>query len=172
MLAWHKLASGATATFTGFLLVIAAAFSWAVGNVLAKRAAGRADVDMLGLVVWSSLVAPLPLAVASFAFEGGAAVWDAVRRHDVAAVGVRAVHELFRHAVRARALERAAASLPDGGDRAVRAPDPHAGLASGALFLGERLAAAQFAGVALVLAGLAYNVFGARARMWLARSLD
>ena len=63
VLAWHKLAFGATATFAGFLLVIAAALSWAVGNISAKHAAGRRDVDMLGMVVWSSLAAPLPLAV-------------------------------------------------------------------------------------------------------------
>jgi O-acetylserine/cysteine efflux transporter len=49
---------------------------------------------------------------------------------------------------------------------------PVSGLVSGALFLGESLAPVQFAGVALVLAGLAWNVFGARARAWLAASFD
>jgi O-acetylserine/cysteine efflux transporter len=39
---------------------------------------------------------------------------------------------------------------------------PVSGLASGALFLGESLAPLQAAGVALVFAGLAINVFGAR----------
>ena len=65
VLAWHKLSLGATATLTGFMLVITAAISWAVANVIAKRAAGRADLDMLSLVVWSSIVAPLPLGFAS-----------------------------------------------------------------------------------------------------------
>jgi O-acetylserine/cysteine efflux transporter len=172
LLAWHKLATGATTTFTGFLLVIAAAFSWAVGNVLAKRAAGRADVDMLGLVVWSSLAAPLPLAVASFLFEGGAAVGDAVRGMTwqpwACVLFMSYFATLFGLARWNALLHR----YPT----AVIAPFalliPIAGLASGSLFLGERLAAAQFAGVALVLAGLAYNVFGAHARAWLARSLD
>lgn len=49
---------------------------------------------------------------------------------------------------------------------------PVAGLGSGALFLGESLASAQFAGVALVLAGLAWNIFGTQARAWLARAPD
>ena len=39
---------------------------------------------------------------------------------------------------------------------------PVSGLASGALFLGESLAAMQVAGVLLVLAGLVVNVYGAR----------
>ena len=46
------------------------------------------------------------------------------------------------------------------------------GLVSGALFLDEGLVAAQFAGVALVLAGLAWNVYGAQAREWIAEVFD
>src|SRR5439155_1250713 len=53
VLAAYKIASGASTTFVGFVLVIIAAFAWAVGNVIAKRAAGAHDDDMLALVVWS-----------------------------------------------------------------------------------------------------------------------
>jgi O-acetylserine/cysteine efflux transporter len=49
---------------------------------------------------------------------------------------------------------------------------PVTGLGSGAIFLGESLAPMQFAGTALVLAGLVWNIFGAQARTWLARTLD
>ena len=49
---------------------------------------------------------------------------------------------------------------------------PVSGLASGALFLGESLAPMQAAGVLLILAGLAVNVYGVRARDWLRRALD
>jgi O-acetylserine/cysteine efflux transporter len=49
---------------------------------------------------------------------------------------------------------------------------PVSGLASGAVFLGEGLAPLQFAGVAFVLAGLAWNVYSAQAQAWLARTLD
>ena len=41
---------------------------------------------------------------------------------------------------------------------------PVSGLASGAIFLREELAPLQWAGVGLVLVGLAENVFGARMR--------
>ena len=45
---------------------------------------------------------------------------------------------------------------------------PVSGLVSGALFLDESLAAMQFAGVLLVFAGLAVNVYGARMKAWMA----
>ncbi len=54
-------------TFIGFVLVIVAAFAWAVGNVIAKHAAGAHEPDMFALIVWSSLVPPLPLALLSYA---------------------------------------------------------------------------------------------------------
>ena len=49
---------------------------------------------------------------------------------------------------------------------------PVAGLVSGAIFLGEALAPLQFAGAALVLVGLSWNLYAAQAREWIARTLD
>jgi O-acetylserine/cysteine efflux transporter len=78
LLAAHKIETGASATFVGFVLVIASALGWATGNVVAKRAAGAHDDDMFALVVWSSLVPPLPLALLAYVFEGGSPVALAV----------------------------------------------------------------------------------------------
>ncbi len=127
---------------------------------------------MLGLVVWSSLAAPLPLAAASFLFEGGARVWEGIVHMPwqpwACVLFMSYFATLFGLATWNAMLHR----YPT----AVIAPFalliPVAGLGSGALFLGELLAPVQFAGVALVLAGLAYNVFGAQARAWLARAPD
>src|ERR1019366_6197136 len=74
----QKLIDGAQATLVGFVLVIVAAFAWGVGNVISKRAATRHEADMFSLVVWSSLIPPLPLALLSYFFEGGASAWAAV----------------------------------------------------------------------------------------------
>jgi len=172
VLAWQQLGAGATATFAGFMLVIASALSWSVGNIIAKQAAGRAEVDMLGLVVWSSLAAPLPLALASWVFEGGPAAWDAVAGMTwqpwACVLFMSYCATLFGLARWNALLHR----YPT----AVIAPFalliPVFGLASGAFFLAESLAPLQFAGVALVLAGLAWNVFGTRARAWLLRTMD
>ena len=60
VLALQSLIEGAHATLVGFALVLVAAFAWGVGNVIAKRAAAAHDADLFSLVVWSSLVPPVP----------------------------------------------------------------------------------------------------------------
>jgi O-acetylserine/cysteine efflux transporter len=168
----QKVFAGAGSTFVGFLLVIGAAVAWAVGNVIAKRAAGKGEVDMVGMVVWSSLAAPWPLFAASFAFEGGSDVLVRIAHMDLATwacvLFMSYLPTLYCLANWNKMLHR----YPT----AVIAPFalliPVAGLVSSALLLGERMEAIQFAGAALVLAGLAWNVFGAQARQWIADALD
>jgi O-acetylserine/cysteine efflux transporter len=58
-----------------FLLVVAAAMAWATGNVLTRRHRPRSGFS---LVVWSALVAPIPLTVASFLLQGPRANLDAL----------------------------------------------------------------------------------------------
>jgi len=167
LLALHRIQSGASTTFIGLLLVIVAALAWAAGNVIAKHAAGAHTDNMFALVVWSSLVPPLPLAVLSYLFEGGGAAWDAVNHASALAWGCAVflayVATLFGFVSWARLLHR----YPT----AVVAPFglliPVSGLLSGALLLGETLAALQLAGAALVLAGLVVNVYAVRIRAWL-----
>jgi O-acetylserine/cysteine efflux transporter len=162
LLAVYKIRGGAGSTFVGFLLVILAAVAWAAGNVIAKRAAGAHEPDMFALVVWSSLVPPLPLAVLSYLFEGGAASWAAVVNASMltwACVLFMAwVATLFGFASWARLLHRYPTALVSPFALLI----PVSGLASGALFLGESLAALQAVGVGFVFAGLAVNVYGAR----------
>jgi O-acetylserine/cysteine efflux transporter len=169
LLAAFKLASGMESTFIGFVLVIVSAFAWAVGNVIAKHAAGAHEPDMFALIVWSSLIPPLPLALLSYAFEGGPAVWDAVASAGaltwscvfVLAWGAT----LFGFASWAALLHR----YPTGLIAPFALLIPVSGLASGAILLGESLAPVQALGAILVFAGLAENVFGAELRTWLAR---
>jgi O-acetylserine/cysteine efflux transporter len=170
LLAAYKLATGATVTLIGFALVIVAAFAWAVGNVVAKRAAGEHEADMFGLVVWSSIVPPLPLAVLSYAFEGGPAAWQAVASAGALTWGCVLFlawgATLFGFASWAALLHRYPTALISPFGLLI----PVSGLASGALLLGEALAPLQAAGVLLVFAGLAENVYGPRLRAWLRRA--
>ncbi len=140
LLARHKLSAGPSGTFAGFVLVIAAAFAWAVGNIIAKRGAGTHAPDMFALVVWSSLVPPLPLAALSFAFEGGAAVVDAVAAMSATAWACVLIMAygatLFGFASWNALLHRYPTALISPFALLI----PVSGLASGALFLGESLA--------------------------------
>jgi O-acetylserine/cysteine efflux transporter len=162
VLALHKAGAGAAGTLAGFAAVVAAAFAWGVGNVIAKRAGADHDVDAFALVVWSSLVPPLPLAALSFAFEGGAdtlrAVADASWLTWACVAFMAWGATLFAYAQWNRLLHAYPTPLISPFSLLV----PVSGMASAALFLGERLVAAQALGVALVFAGLAVNVLGPR----------
>jgi len=172
LLAAHKIASGATSTLAGFVLVIGAALAWAAGNVIAKRAAGKAEVDMLAMVVWASISAPLPLFAASFLFEGGSDVAGTIVHMGwqpwACVLFMSYLPTLYCLANWNRLLHR----YPT----AVIAPFalliPVSGLIGGAIFLDETLAPLQFAGAALVLAGLAWNVLGPQASAWIAEAFD
>lgn len=164
LLGAYKLSSGANSTFVGFLLVIFAAFAWAVGNIIAKRAAAEHDNDMFALVVWSSLVPPLPLAALSYLFEGGDAVFRAVASAGVLTWGCILFlawgATLWGFGSWAKLMHRYPTALISPFALLI----PVSGLVSGWIFLGESLAPMQMAGVALVLAGLVENVFGPRWR--------
>jgi len=54
-------------TVLGFALVVAAALSWAIANIIVKRVPGDAP---LSVVVWGSAAAAIPLAIATLATEG------------------------------------------------------------------------------------------------------
>lgn len=58
-----------------FLMTVAAAGSWAAGNVLTRR---RPPRDGFSLVVWSALVSPVPLLALSLLVEGWERDWAAL----------------------------------------------------------------------------------------------
>jgi O-acetylserine/cysteine efflux transporter len=167
LLGAYKFMAGVSATLIGFALVIAAALAWGVGNIVAKHAAKEHDADMFALVVWSSLVPPLPLALLAYFFEGGLGAWNAVTSASFISWGCVLLlawgATLFGFASWAKLLHR----YPTAMIQPFALLIPVSGLASGAIFLGEGLAPLQIAGALLVLAGLAENVFGARLRAWL-----
>ena len=162
VLAGAKLAQGANATFFGFMLVLLGSLSWAIGNIIAKRGATAYGADMFALVVWSSLVPPLPLAALAYMFEGGSAAWDALI--GMSATGWACVlfmswaATLFGFGTWAALLHRYSVALISPFALLI----PISGLVSGALVLGETLSPVQAVGALLVFAGLATNVYGPR----------
>jgi O-acetylserine/cysteine efflux transporter len=170
VLAAQELIGGAHATLVGFALVLLAAFGWAGGNVISKRAAAAHEADMFGLVVWSSLIPPLPLALLSYLFEGGSSVWDVVASAGMLTWGCVLVlawgATLFGFASWAKLLHR----YPTGLIAPFALLIPVSGVVSGAIFLGESLESLQAVGAALVFAGLAENVYGPRIRAWVSQA--
>ena len=158
----YKAAGGESGPLAGFLAVIGAAAAWSVGNLIAKRAGADHDVDGFALVVWSSLAAPLPLLAMSLAFEGGVDALRAVAHASWLAWACVVFMAYGATALGFGLWNRLLHLYPTPLIAPFALLIPIAGLASGALFLGERLAAAQVAGAALVLAGLVVNVAGPR----------
>jgi O-acetylserine/cysteine efflux transporter len=67
------------------LLCLAGALSWGIGNVVARRAAAPTSSG-LSMVVWSSLVVPVPLLAMSLALDGPHAVGSALTGLGVEAI--------------------------------------------------------------------------------------
>ena len=134
-------------------LTVAAAASWAAGNVVTRVARPSRPV---ALVVWSSLVPPVPLAALSLLLEGGVGTWgDALA--GVGASGVLAlayivaVSTFFGYGSWAWLLGRHPASAVAPFTLLV----PVVGILAAWVALGERPSALALLGAALVLAGLA-----------------
>ncbi|WP_243369180.1 EamA family transporter [Microvirga solisilvae] len=142
-----------------FLMTVAAAASWGVANIVSKRA-GR--VDMLGYIVWASLVAPLPLLALSLLIDGPAQVITALTTMSAGtwwAVAYLAYPTtIFAFGIWAYLLSRHPAATVTPFALLV----PVAGILGSALILGEEMHPVEIVGGAVIVVGLALNVFGAR----------
>jgi O-acetylserine/cysteine efflux transporter len=153
---------GHAMTLAGFVLTLCAAASWALGNIVTKKVG---KVDLVGLVVWGSLIPPLPFLALSYTLEGPQRIVAALSGIGAtsifAVVYLAFIATLLGYGLWSRLLSRYPASQVAPFSLLV----PIVGLASASVFLDERLSAPQIAGAALVMAGLAVNVFGG----WLVR---
>jgi O-acetylserine/cysteine efflux transporter len=146
------LTTGAGLTMAGFWLAVTGAFSWAIGNVLVKR---LGPIPMFSLVVWLSLVPPLPaLLIAriqdptgpSFATEILQSSWSSL----AAALYLGAIATVLAYALWSRLLAR----YPSAMVAPFALLAPCVGVIASALILGERFTLTRTAGMALILAGL------------------
>lgn len=144
-------------TVAGFALTLCAACMWALGNIVTKKVG---KIDLVGLVVWGSLIPPLPFFVLSYFMEGPQRIEAALTSIGMSSIGaivyLAFIATILGYSLWSRLLSKYPASQVAPFSLLV----PIVGLASAALLLGERLSAAQVGGAALVMAGLVVNVFG------------
>ena len=150
---------GSDLTLRGLGLGVAGALSWAIGNVLVKR---TADVPVFPLVVWSSLIPPLPAMVVSAAYEGPAALWEAVAKASWLSIGAAVylgtMATVVAYAIWGRLLQR----YPTGIVAPFALLVPCVGIVSSTAIFGEVFSSTRYAGMVLILAGLAAIVWPAR----------
>jgi O-acetylserine/cysteine efflux transporter len=152
--------AGTDLTLTGLGLGLAGAVSWAIGNLLVKRTAG---VSPVSLVVWASLVPPIPALVVSAMFDRQRPLWTVLSHVSwisaAAAFYLGAGATIVGYTVWGSLLQR----YPTGVAAPFALLVPCVGAASSALILGESFSLLRYAGMALVLAGLAVIILPAAA---------
>ncbi|OHX20009.1 EamA family transporter [Chromobacterium sphagni] len=162
-LALIGVGKGGNMSAVGFGLTIAAATCWAVSNIVVRQI-GRAGhkVEPLGLVVWSSLVPPIPFLLLSWWLEGGERILPALRHFDLQSLFAVAylafLGTMLGYGLWSRLLARHAAAKVAPFSLLV----PVVGLLASHLLLGESLTDLQLLGSGLLMAGLLVGVFGAR----------
>lgn len=159
------IASSIDGTFTvaGLVLVLAAAVAWACSNMLMKKVG---KVQMLNLMVWVSLVPPIPLFIISALFEGWDRDLQALANLNLEGAGavlfVAYGATVFGFAVWGAMISRYGVSTVAPFSLLV----PVFGMSSAALVLGEDFGPLRVAAAALIVLGLVMNVVNPS---WLAR---
>lgn len=163
IIGWHAVSDGASVTPLGLILVLGAAASWSGANFVA-RSAGR--VNALAFIVWSSPFALPPLFALAFMVHGGHAIAHALVNATfagwAAAVWQAVGNTLFGYGVWNWLLARHPATTVAPSALLV----PVFGMSASAWLLGEPLQGWKLAAAALVIGGLALNLYAGRlARM-------
>lgn len=144
-------------TLAGFALTIGAAAMWALGNIITRK---LGKVNLVGLVVWGSLIPPLPFLALSWLLEGPQAMESALR-----GLGLNSILVLIYLAFGATILgyglwSRLLSRYPASQVAPFSLLVPVVGLSSAALLLDEHLSGLQLLGALLVMCGLLLNVCG------------
>lgn len=157
--------NGQDVTLLGFMLTLAAALSWACGNIFNKKIMQHPSrPGVMSLVVWSALIPIVPFMVASLIFDGPAVMVQSLVQIDITTVlsliYLAFVATIIGYGIWGTLLGRyetwrvAPLSLLV----------PVVGMACAALLLDETLNGLQLLGAALIMAGLYINIFGFRLR--------
>ncbi len=153
------LQTGHSTSLLGIVLTLVAASMWAMGNVLTRK---FGKINLMGLVIWGSLIPPVPFFLLSLWLEGPQRI-----EHALLNIGTSSILALLYLALVATLLgyglwSRLLSRYPAGQVAPFSLLVPVVGLSSSAWLLGERLSTLQWVGAALVMLGLLVNVFGGR----------
>jgi O-acetylserine/cysteine efflux transporter len=146
-------ASGGGMTAAGLAMCLAAAAAWAVANLLMKRATAA---DPIALMVWISLIPPLPLLGLSVLLDGPASVETIVHldaQSLLAILYIAAFSTLGGFAAWSFLMKTHPAAQVASFALLV----PPFGLTFAALLLGEPLGPLQLASAAIVISGVAIS---------------
>jgi O-acetylserine/cysteine efflux transporter len=151
--------TGSDVTVAGFICVLLAAVSWSFANVTSRR---LGKVNPLALVVWGGLVVPLPMGLASLAFEGPDAILHGLT-HAGATTWLSVAYTVYLSTLVAyTAWSWLLSHYPASTVTPFTLLVPVFGMLTSALWLGEALPGWKLQAAALVIAGLVLCVVAPR----------
>lgn len=148
--------AGGNITAVGLMLILLAAFFWAISNLIMKRVT---QVNLLHFMVWVSLIPPIPLLMLSFFLETNAPL-ETVLSTSVQTWGVLAfvgyISTLIAFAIWGKLLKSYSAAVVTPFALLI----PVVGLVTSSLMLDESLTRDEILGAVLILLGLVFCVAG------------
>jgi len=152
------LSAGGNVTLPGLLLILCGALSWACGNLVLRRLPG---VNMVALVIWASLIPPLPMLCLSAALEGAdpfGTILALSLRGWASVLYVTVFSTLLGYSIWAALLSRHPAAQVTPFALLI----PVVGLLTAAVVLGESITRAEGIAALVILTGLMLAVLGPR----------
>ncbi|WP_416403316.1 EamA family transporter [Arthrobacter sp. LFS091] len=157
-LAVVALGRSAVAPVLPLMIVLAAALSWAVGNVVARHSKAKSG---LGLVVWSGAVVPVPLAGLSLVVDGPDTVWATLSDLQAATILSAIYTAVFASLVGYGIWNRLLSLYPSSDVVPFTLLVPVVGMTAAWLVLNEVPTPAEILGGLILLLGVATAVLGA-----------
>ncbi len=148
-----------------FLLTLLAAAFWGLSNIIVRHASQRAaangqKLEMLSLVVWSSLVPPLPLLGFALMLDTSRTIMQVLLNLNAlsvfAIIYLAYAATIFGFGTWSGLLAR----YPAGQVAPLSLLVPVTGLITAQIVLGEKLSALQWSGGIVIMLGLAISSFG------------
>lgn len=152
-----------------FLMCLAGALFWGSANIIVKRAAGESErngepLDMMEMLVWSSIFVPPPMLAIALIGDGPDAILQSLYRIDTTAV-LSVLYLAFLSTLFGYYLWNKMIALYSAGRVAPFSfLVPITGLLSAMLILEERIEPSQWLGIAAVIVGLVVFQSGKRLR--------
>lgn len=151
-------AQAGSAVLAPFLLVLAGGFGWAIGNVCNARARAR---EPMRLMLWMSVVPPLPMLAASLLFEGPGRIGTSLSDWDspaaLPALAGLAYTVVVGTVIGSGVWTWLMARHPAGVVAPFSLLVPVVGLSASWVVLGETLSPVEILGAAIVVGGVLYG---------------
>jgi O-acetylserine/cysteine efflux transporter len=145
------------------ILVVVGAINWAIGNLLVKRIG---PTPMLPLMAWLSLVPPLPAFAISLLLDDQPPLWTALAHASalglISALYLGLVATVLGYGLWSFLLTR----YPTASVAPFALLTPVTGVVASAILFGERFPPLRYAGMAMILIGLAVLLLPARLLRW------